>query len=329
MRHYASHSIVCNAAAERVYGLIRNSADWPRLLEPCESVTVLDAGPDHEHIEITARVNGHIMSWQSRRRFHPEAFGVDAQLVRPMPLVADMCTTWRVVALNTEQSLLLLEHDYRLLGDVIGAIPGVTTPDDAARFIDAAIDSNSNTELVNLKAAAERAETPQGRDFHARHTVICAAPADEVYALIRDTATWPLIFDACIGATSVERDGNVEVVHIEAMQDGRRVAWHTRRTYYDAIRRVDYELPVPMPFTESMYGQWRVVPLDGDRCVLTVDRWWRILPEVRGITPGIETVAQAAALVRRYVGDNAAAEMVAIRTLVEEHTDALAEVGNG
>jgi aromatase len=313
MRHHAAHQIICNVPPERVYGLIRHSVNWPRLLEPCQSVTVLDADADHEHIEISATVNGQTMSWQSRRRFQPEAFGVDAELVQPMPLVA----------LNAEQSVLLLEHDYRLLDDVTGLVPGVHTHQDAAAFIARAIDANSTTELANLRAAAERVEPPDRRDFHARHTVVCSAPADEVYQLVRDTSTWPLIFDACVGARVVERDGDVEVVRIEARQDGRTVAWDTRRTYYDAIRRVDYELPVPMPLTEAMRGQWRVIPLAEDRCVLTVDRWWRILPDVRGIKPGIDTVPQAAAFVQRYVGDNATAEMVAIKALVEHDAQLL------
>jgi aromatase len=107
------------------------------------------------------------------------------------------------------------------------------------------------------------------------------------------------------------------------MQDGRVVSWDTRRRYHDDIRRIDYQLPVPMPFLESMQGQWRVVPLGPDRCVLTVDRSWRMLPDITGIRAGVDTPAQAAELVRQFVSGNAAAEMRSIKAFVEDKTDTL------
>ena len=321
MRYRASHSVVCDAPPGRVYDLIRRTDRWPAVVRPCEAVTVLRSTPATELVEITARANGRLMTWQSERRFRPEAFGVDATIVQPMPLVADMSTTWRVVALDGERALLLLEHDYSLCTEVAGQVPGVTTHEDAARFIGAAIDANSTAELADFRAAAEA--VPEGqRDFHLRHTVTCDAHADAVYDLVRDTRHWPRVFPACVGATRVGIDARGEVVRIEAVQDGRPVAWNTRRRYADAIRRIDYDLPVPMPLLASMSGQWRVVPLDGAtgpgaRCVLTVDRWWRVLDDVTGLVPGVGTPEEAAAFVRAWVGGNAAAEMVAIRASVE------------
>jgi ribosome-associated toxin RatA of RatAB toxin-antitoxin module len=238
-----------------------------------------------------------------------------------------MSTTWRVITLNSEQSLLLLEHDYSLCDEVTGQVAGVVTRADAERFIGGAIDANSEIELGNIKAAVERvADHGSGRDYHASHTVICAAPADSVYRLIRDTGNWPLIFDACLGATRLEGDATSELVRIEAIQDDRRVSWDTRRRYFDAIHRIDYHLPVPMPFVESMRGQWRVVPLGPERCLLTVDRSWRMLADVTGIRPGIDAVAHAAEFVGTFVRNNAEAEMLSIRAFVEDRTDGLTSV---
>jgi ribosome-associated toxin RatA of RatAB toxin-antitoxin module len=319
MRYTASHSVICNAAAAGVYALIRRSRDWPQVLEPCEAVTVLAEGEGFEHVEISARVNGELMTWRSRRRIVPEVLGVEAVIEEPMKLVEAMSTSWRVVELGTEQSVVILEHEYDLSGDVTGQVAGVSTTDEAACFIGAAIDRNSATELGNIKAAAERAEdAPGGRDFHRRHSVVCAAPADPVYGLIRDTGTWPRLFAACRSATVVSTDETGELVRIEALQNGQAVSWDTQRRYFDEIRRIDYHLPVPMPFLESMRGQWRVVPLGAERCLMTVDRHWRMLPDVAGIREGIETVAQAAAFVRAFVDRNAEAEMQSIKAFVED-----------
>ena len=200
----------------------------------------------------------------------------------------------------------------------------MTTAEEAARFMAGAIDTNSTAELADFRAAAE-AVPPGARAFHARHTVVCAADADTVYDLVRDTRHWPRIFPACVAARHVGRevgvDGVADVVRIEAEQDGRPVAWNTRRRYADDIRRIDYDLPVPMPLLATMSGQWRVVPLPGENgCVLTVDRWWRVLDDVTGLVPGVATPEEAAAYVRSWVGGNAADEMVAIRALVEDET---------
>ncbi|MFE0193776.1 SRPBCC family protein [Streptomyces sp. NPDC058989] len=327
MRYHLSHSVVCAAPPGRVYDVIRRSADWPRIFAPCQAVTVLEQEPDRELVEIRALVGGAPMTWRSRRRFLPEVCGVRAEVVEPMKLVAAMTTEWRVVAVNAQQSLLLLEHAYDLCEDVAGQVEGVTTREQAERFIESAIDANSATELGNIKAAVERSAPPAAeRDCHARHSAVVDAPADAVYGLIRDTAHWPRIFDACLGAAAVGSDATGELVRIEAAQEGRTVAWETRRRYHDAIRRIDYHLPVPMPFVASMRGEWRVVPLGPERCLLTVDRHWRMLDDVRGVRDGVTTVAEAAAVVRGFVETNAAAEMTALRAYAEDGIDTLTEI---
>lgn len=181
-QYVAAHSIVCNVPPARVYELIRRSVEWPQVFEPCQKVVLIEEGPQHEHIEITALVNGVAMTWRSQRRFQPEVFAIESRLLPPMPLVRSMTTSWRVVPVNHEQSLLLLEHDYELLDDVAGLVEGVTTREQAEQFIARAIDTNSTTELGNIKAAVER-QTVKGEvrlDRQARHSIVCAAPAAAV-----------------------------------------------------------------------------------------------------------------------------------------------------
>jgi ribosome-associated toxin RatA of RatAB toxin-antitoxin module len=327
VRYHASHQVTCDVPASQVYDLVRASSRWPALLEPCEEVRVLESGADFELIEISARVGGELMTWRSRRHFTPAAYGVDTDIIQPMKLVKAMTTTWRVVELNCQQSVLLLEHFYDLCGDVAGQVAGVETEADAVGFISRAIDANSSVELGNMKEAAERAAAGTGqRDYHLRHSVICAAPADTVYELIRYTTHWPRVIDACLSAVPAGSDGTGEIVRIDAMQEGQVVSWETRRQYFDDIRRIDYTLPVPMPFVESMSGQWRVIALGSGKSLLTVDRSWRMLADVSGIRAGISTVDEAAALVRNFVDGNASAEMAAFRAFVEDKTDHLTSV---
>jgi len=349
MQYQASHSVVCDAPPAQVYGLISDARRWPDLLEPCEAVEVLAGDGTSEHLRISARVNGELMTWESHRRFLPEVFGIQAVVVKPMKLVAAMTTTWRVVGVNDRQSLLLLEHDYDLLDDVTGEVGGVVTREQAEAFIERAIDRNSTVELGNLKAAVERSAAPGGRSWTMRHSIVCRAAADDVYALIRSTDSWPRLFDACTGVTILEstggspqhpggspqhpggspqnpggspqHPGDSELVRVEAVQGGRPASWDTRRRYHDRVRRVEYELVVPMPLTERMSGEWRVVELGDGRCLLTVDRRWQVAADVTG-SPYASPEEAGTALYRR-LDANADAEMVAIKALVEEGTDAI------
>jgi|GEM_PF-1953965 len=319
MSFSASHSIVCNVPQDRVYRVIRASQNWPDIFEPCLRVRIIRESKDFEHIEVMARVNGQVMTWESERRFYPEVFSIQSTVLKPMKLVKSMSTNWCVAPLNNQQCILVLEHDYELCDEVGGQVEGVTTREQAADFVSSAIHGNSTTELGNIKAVVE--QIPRGAalscDRSSAHSIICRAPAESVYSIIRDVANWPKIFESCTAATSVERQGASELVRIEALQEGKTVSWNTQRRYFDEIFRVDFNLPVPMPFLESMKGQWRVVPLGPQRCILIVNRIYRLLSDVRGIRDGIETLSQASALVEKFIGENAQAEMHAIRAFVE------------
>lgn len=317
MKHTQSSSIVCNAGQAAVYAVICDSQRWPDLFEPCQAVEAIARDADGEHIRLTALVGGHPMQWESKRTFRREIFGIDTQVVKPMALVASMATTWRVIALNGVQCLLVLEHDYSLVDDVAGLVPGVTTRAEAEAFVAGAIHANTTKELGNIRDAVEGRRQAADGVRTTSHSITCAAPADKVYAIIADAANWPKIFDACVSAVAEPRDGNRELVHIEALQNGQVIGWDTLRTYHDNILRIDFHLPVPMPFLAEMSGQWRVIPVGEDRCVLNVTRRFVLLDDVRGIRAGVETREQAADIVNRFIDDNAAGEMLAVKSFVE------------
>jgi len=249
--------------------------------------------------------------------FRREIFGIDTRVSKPITLVQDMATTWRVIALNDAQSLLVLEHDYTLLDDVAGLVDGVNTQAEAEAFIAGAIHKNSTKELGNIRDAVQGAQAAVDGIRSTSHSIVCKVPAAEVYAIIADAANWPKIFDSCVSARAEPRQGNTELVHIEANQAGKVIGWDTLRTYHDSIFRIDFHLPVPMPFLKEMSGQWRVVPLDANRCVLNVTRRFVLLDDVRGIREDVTTRKQASSVVNRFIDENAGAEMQAVKSYVE------------
>ncbi|MCA8277169.1 SRPBCC family protein [Burkholderia sp. AU30280] len=314
-----SSSIVCNAAPERVFGIIRDSARWPELFEPCRAVTHLRKDDGGEHIRVCATVNGLEMEWESRRTFLPDVYGIDVESVKPMALVRDMATSWRVIVVNQQQSLLVLEHVFTLADPVAGVVDGVDDNAAAEAFVRRAIRSNSLRELRSIKAATEQPDLPRepSRAFSTMHAIVCDAPAQNVYDALKDVGNWPLIIDACTSATVVSREHDAEVVRIDAIQGGLPVSWETHRTYRPEIFRIDFHLRVPMPLLERMGGQWRVVPLSDRRCVLHVTRDFLVKADVTGIRPDIADVAAAVDFIREFTCRNGESEMGAIRSFVE------------
>ncbi|WP_128175815.1 SRPBCC family protein [[Pantoea] beijingensis] len=316
MKYTQANSVICNAPQATVYSLICNSQQWPQLFEPCIAVETLARNEREEQIRVTALVGGEQMTWESRRVFRKEIYGIDSTIVKPMLFVKNMSTTWRVIALNQTQSLIVLEHDYTLVDEVPEHLDEVTTREQAATFVANAIEANSTKELGNIRDAVQRPDSVAQRSTS--HSIICEASAAEVYGTIADVSNWPKIFDACISAVVQERAGNAECVRIEAWQNGLAVGWDTQRSYFDDIFRIDFFLPVPMPFLKEMSGQWRVIPLDERRCILNVTRDFALLDDISDIRVDITTHEQASELINRFIDDNAGSEMLAVKEFVEK-----------
>lgn len=319
MKLSESSTIVCNASPDDVFDIIRHSAYWPELFEPCVSVEHLAEDEHGEHIRVAAMVNGEKMQWETQRTFLSDVRGINGRSVKTMPLVRSMETHWRVVPINQAQSLLLLEHLFTIESDVKGIVDGVETQAEAEAFLRRAMCANSTRELGNIKAIVEsqnkRATWP--RHFSTTHSITCDAPAKTVYDALVDVANWPLIIDACTAAKEVSRDGNCAVVRVDAVQGGQAVWWETQRTYYDNIYRIDFHLPIPMPLLEKMSGEWRVVPLSDNRCVMHVIRDFVMAEEVDGIRPDIHTPDEAAEFIHDFACQNGEHEMAAIKCFVE------------
>lgn len=316
MKYTQANSVVCNASQATVYSLICNSQQWPQLFEPCIAVETLARDESEEQIRVTALVGGEQMTWESRRVFRKEIYGIDSTIVKPMLFVKNMSTSWRVIALNQTQSLIVLEHDYTLVDEIPYHLDEVTTREQAAVFVANAIEANSTKELGNIREAVQGSHSVAQRSTS--HSIICEASAAEVYGTIADVSNWPKIFDACISAVAQERAGNAERVRIEAWQNGQVVGWDTQRSYFDDIFRINFFLPVPMPFLKEMSGQWRVVPLGERRSILNVTRDFALLDDISGIREDITTHEQASELINRFIDDNAGGEMLAVKEFVEK-----------
>src|SRR5262245_54962427 len=135
-----SRSVLCDAPADVVYELVTRTSEWPGLFEGRLSATSIQSDADGRLLEVSARSGDRLISWQWHVRLLPEVLGVEAEVRAPLSVFASMRTSVRVFRINSEQSLLLVEHEYEL-----SATPGDggASPDTAGASISTAIDSES------------------------------------------------------------------------------------------------------------------------------------------------------------------------------------------
>ena len=173
-----------------------------------------------------------------------------------------------------------------------------------------AIETNSTRELANIRDSAATSRQLARHQSPTRRvcSIVCDAPTIAVYNAIADTSKWPPLFDSCVSVAVLENGVGGELIQIEARQGDRIIAWTTRRHYHPEVHRIDFALETPMPFLEAMEGQWRVTPLGPNRALLSVDRSFTLREGPDQPQPDV---------ILRFLDENADAEMLAIKSLVE------------
>jgi aromatase len=142
----AGHEITVHAPADDVYRLIADVENWPLMFPPTIHVDQVERGERDERIRICAIANGQAKQWTSYRELDPDARRIDFRQEVSAPPVAAMGGSW-IISRAGEGTSRVLPHYYRAVDDDA----------DSLRWIEAAVDRNSRSELAALKAHAESA----------------------------------------------------------------------------------------------------------------------------------------------------------------------------
>lgn len=320
-----SHSIVCYAEPQKVFSIISTPERWPSLFEPCIDVNIIERKNGIEQISVTALINGHPQTWQSRRNVNYDELQIDSEMITTLPFVASMCTRWRIYAVDNEQTLLVLEHDYEITPQIGNLISGVKNHDEAQEWIKNAIDTNSVTELKNIRDIVENFQVPKADEdevYHASYNIVCENSAEKVFSFIADPLHWPNLFKACVSVENLTFENGWQNVKIHANQAGHHVSWVTRRKINNEALLIDYELVDPMPYTKAMKGRWRVVPLSPVRCLLAVDRSWLIDDNISNFDNNIKTQEEKINFINQFINTNTRQEMKELAFISKDHTNA-------
>ncbi|MEK8019678.1 MAG: SRPBCC family protein [Candidatus Parabeggiatoa sp.] len=252
-----SHTVTCHAPANKIYQIISDVQRWVGLFELAREVSIVGKGEQHEIVRITAKIDDVDTTWLSHRKFFPEIFGIDFEILTPMPLVESMHGHWRVIPLESGSSLLLIEHHFVIKGNVEGLIEGVHTREEATDFMLRAIENNAWRDLARTKVFVEenaQEKAPLRHAFSSSQTI--AAPIADIYQLLAEVESWPNLLPHCDAVDLLYNEGGYQEFVMNVSTPHGKERFRSIRICRDNIFSIEYFQPEPPPVLKLHRGAW-------------------------------------------------------------------------
>lgn len=138
------------------------------------------------------------------------------------------------------------------------------------------------------------------------HKIQVEAPASEIYEVLADVETWPLIFPPTVHASVIEDTGNYQLIELWAMANGALKNWRSTRVLDPVARTIEFQQVRRDPSVQSMVGRWRVEE-SGSGSMVLLDHEFEVVP---GGALGLGDVERA-------VDANSDAEMTRLKEACE------------
>jgi aromatase len=148
--------------------------------------------------------------------------------------------------------------------------------------------------------------------YHTEHTVTVEANADVVYAVLVDVEGYADLFPPTESATILEETDAYQIARLVVDVSGQLQSWVTRRDLFPERRTIAYRQLETAAMVEYMGGEWRALPLDGNRTqlIITHDFYARA-------TENVPSLEKANELLRAAVENNSHADLDAVRKEAE------------
>ncbi|MFD8377837.1 aromatase/cyclase [Streptomyces sp. NPDC059679] len=314
--YLTTHAITVLAPARTVYGIIADVADWPQRFAPNVHVEPLEQTPGGERIRIWATAGGVVKNWTSRRELDPDGLRVTFRQEVSAPPVAAMGGEWIVTAHGENVSRLELRHDFRAVDDDPSGV----------RWITAAVDRNSESELAAVKKLAELGEELGELEFSFEDTVFTSGDAALVYDYLYRADLWPerlphvsrldLKEDPADDTAGVA-EPRVQVMAMDTRTaDGSVHTTESVRVCFGADRIVYKQTTVPVLMTAHT-GSWTITPA-GDGSAVTSRHTVILNPgAVERVLGPDKTVADARTYVQRALSTNSTTTLRHARAFAE------------
>ncbi len=244
--HHSEHQLKILAPAEKVYRLIADAGQWPRIFPPTVHVEYLEKKEPEERLQIWATANDDVKTWTTRRRLDPAARRIEFRQEVSQAPVASMNGTWLIEEVSPTECGVCLLHSYRAIGDDPGSLD----------WIARAVDGNSSAELAALKAVAELGAEEDSLVMDFEDTLRVAGSARDVYEFIYDGTRWPERLPHVRRVSLTEDTPNIQLLEMEtqASDGSAHVTTSVRVCFPD--HKIAYKQTVPPSLLSVHTGHW-------------------------------------------------------------------------
>ncbi len=174
------HSIEVEMPAESVYARLVDVSLWSEMFEPTIHACELERRENIQKIQLWATANGDPKTWVSERSLDPKARTIEFKQVVCAPPVSQMKGRWSVHPMTADRCAVVLDHEYRALGD----------DQDSLAWISQAVDANSTRELADLKHACERTLNSEAAPFSFSDQVEVHANPNRIFSFLERGDEW-------------------------------------------------------------------------------------------------------------------------------------------
>ncbi|WP_327676539.1 aromatase/cyclase [Kitasatospora sp. NBC_00458] len=311
----ARHSVDIAADPRLVHRLLAEATDWPELFPPTVHVERTALDPHRELLAIWALAGQEVKSWTSERTIDPDRLTIDFVRRLSTPPVAAMSGRWEITGRPDGGARVVLDHRFSAVDD----------DPEQLDWIEEATDRNSASELAALRGIAEG---------HARHadlrreftdSVLIRATPEEVYGYLDRADLWPARLPHVARVELTEERPGEQVLEMDSRSPNGSV--HTTRSV--RIGRppalLAYKQTVlPAAFTVHT-GSWTLTAEPGPGPVVTraTARHTVVLHPAEALAlPGVSSLDEAHAVVRRALGGNSLTTLNAAKDHLERATAA-------
>lgn len=243
------HSISVACSPSRAFEAGLRVEQWPEIFPPCIAAEVLLETHDEQRIALTARANDSLLKWESTRQIDREKRTIAFVQSRPSPLVAYMNGCWKFEK-SDEGTYVSLYHEYEIKDEVAGHVPGVASHEDAARFMELAVEDNSRRELEALRKHLER--DLWLHSFKEELTLPFGKAV--VKSLLEDISAWPWLMPHCLGIDVFYNDGEFQEFVMTVRVGDAEERIRSIRVLSDS--KIEYFQPTPPPVLKEHRGRW-------------------------------------------------------------------------
>jgi aromatase len=247
------HTIIVDAPAQVVYGIIADAPSWPVRFAPTVHVERTERSPGSERLRIRALAGDQVKAWTSHRELDPVGLLITFRQEVSQPPIASMAGQWLMEPLPGDRTRVVLSHSFRAVND---------DPQDLA-WIREVTDRNSTSELAGLKSVAEGlAGRDDDTEFSFEDTVVVRGSAADIYAFINDAREWADRLPHVSRMDLREDEPGVQVMEMDTVAPNGSV--HTTKSVRVCFtdERILYKQTVVPALMAAHTGEWRVVPVD-------------------------------------------------------------------